>query len=242
MLSRRQLRIKVLQALYAFFQADKSDLAIAEREMFRNIDKVYDLYLYILLFLNELADADRNAADDLHLKFFPSEAELKAKRRLFDLQFIAALEKDPAFIREINRTHLNWQKEKDLVRKVFLEIKKSDLYLQFLKNENASEKDFLIDVMKKYVEDSEALQHQIEEENIFWPEDFNFVNHIIIRMIRSFYDAGKFELIPLFKDEEEDKDFARKLFSQTIIHNQEFEKSISERTKNWEVDRIAFQH
>ena len=95
MLSRRQLRIKVLQALYAFFQAEKSDLAIAEREMIRSVDKVYELYIYLLLFVKELADSDQNDADDLHTKFFPNKAQLAAKHRLFNLRFILEIEKDP---------------------------------------------------------------------------------------------------------------------------------------------------
>lgn len=239
MLSRRQIRIKVLQALYAFFQAEKSDLGIAEREMIRSIDKVYDLYIYMLLFLKELADADQNDADDLHRKFFPDKDELAAKRRLFDLKFILAMDEDAAFKREANRTRLSWQKEQDLIRKIFLEVKKSEEYREFLKNEDASEKDFLTGILKKYVEKSEPVQHHIEEENIFWPEDYEFIMHVIARTIRSYYDQNKFELAPLYKDEEDDKEFARKLFNQTILHNKEFEASISERTKNWEVDRIA---
>ena len=57
--------------------------------------------------------------------------------------------------------------------------------------------------------------------------------------MKNFYDTDKFELMPLYKDEEDDKEFARQLFKQTIINNTEFENAISERTKNWEVDRIA---
>ncbi|MBK6986860.1 MAG: transcription antitermination factor NusB [Bacteroidetes bacterium] len=239
MLSRRQLRIKVLQALYAFFQAEKSDLAIAEREMIRSVDKVYELYIYLLLFVKELADSDQNDADDLHTKFFPNKAQLAAKHRLFNLRFILEMEKDPEFIRQLNRTKMSWQKEQDLIRKIFLEIKKSEEYRQFLENDEASERDFLTTIFKKFIEKSEAIQHHIEEKNIFWNEDFDFIMHIIGRTMKSFYDTDKFELMPLYKDEEDDKEFARKLFNQTILHNKEFEEAISERTKNWEVDRIA---
>ena len=159
MLSRRQLRIKVLQALYAFFQAEKSDLAIAEREMIRSVDKVYELYIYLLLFVKELADSDQNDADDLHTKFFPNKAQLAAKHRLFNLRFILEMEKDPEFIRQLNRTKMSWQKEQDLIRKIFLEIKKSEEYRQFLENDEASERDFLTTIFKKFIEKSEAIQH-----------------------------------------------------------------------------------
>jgi N utilization substance protein B len=239
MLSRRQIRIKVLQSLYAFFQAEKSDLAVAERELFRSIDKVNELYIYLLLLLKELADADQTDADDLHLKFFPPEEQLKASIRLHELKFLSTLSQEKQFVNELIKLKITWQKNQDLVRKIFLEIKKSDLYRSFLMDENASEKDFLIEIVRKSLEASEALQNHIEEENIFWSDDFDFAIHLVIRTIKNFYDNGKLELIPLYKDESDDKDFARKLFSQTILHNKEFEQSISERTKNWEVERIA---
>ena len=49
MLNRRHLRIKVLQILYAFFQSEEKDALKAEKELFKSIDKMYELYLYFLL-------------------------------------------------------------------------------------------------------------------------------------------------------------------------------------------------
>lgn len=239
MLSRRQLRIKVLQSLYSFFQAEKSDLAVAERELFRSIDKVNELYIFLLLFLKELADSDENDAEDLHLKFFPREEELRARRRLFELTFIKSIVENKGFQNQVIQQKLSWQKNPDLIRKIFLEIKKSDLYRTFLKDDKASEKDFLFELVKKYMEASEALQNFIEEENIFWSDDYAFAIQLVIRTIRTYYDNDKLELIALYKDEADDREFARKLFGQTILNNKEFEQSISERTKNWDVERIA---
>ncbi len=239
MLSRRQLRIKVLQALYAFFQGEKNDLAVAERELFRSIEKVNELYLYILLFLSELAYADKTDASDLLQKFIPDEAELKAIKRLYELRFINALEDSKEFKSQVDRLRLSWQNNGDLIKKIFLEVRKSDLYRNFFKDKEADEKTFLLEMIKTFIEDSEAFQHHIDDESIFWSDDFNFSMHLVGRTIRAFYEKNAFELIPLYKDESDDKDFARKLFSQTILNNEEFEKAISERTKNWDVERIA---
>jgi N utilization substance protein B len=239
MLSRRQIRIKVLKSLYSFFQAEKNDLAVAERELFRSIDKANELYVFILMLLKELADSDRHDAGDLHLKFFPRKEEFHASRRLYEISFVKDLLNDKELRNQELKTKLSWQKNPDLIRKIFLEIKKSDLYRNFLKSEKATEKDFLLDLVKNYIESSEALQNFIEEENIFWSDDFEFAIHLVLKTIKTYYEKNKFELIPLYKDEIDDKDFARKLFSQTILHNKEFEQSISDRTKNWEVDRIA---
>jgi N utilization substance protein B len=43
----------------------------------------------------------------------------------------------------------------------------------------------------------------------------------------------------LYKDREEDSEFVRDLLRQTAIRNDETEKLISDKTKNWEVERIA---
>ena len=214
-------------------------MAVAERELFRSIDKVNELYVYLLAFLQELADSDRNDADDLHLRFFPNQEQAKASRRLFDLKFNIALGESKEYKNQIARMNISWQTEQDLIRKNFLELKKSELYSDFLKDNDASEKDFLVEVVRKFIENSEALANHIDEKNIFWSDDFEFTVQLVIRTIRNFYEKNTMELIPLYKDEIDDVEFVRKLFTQTILNNKVFEEDISERTKNWEIERIA---
>jgi N utilization substance protein B len=239
MLSRRQLRIKVLQALYSFFQSEKVDLAVAERELFRSIDKVYELYLYLLLLLKEIGDADLQDSQDLLQKHFPKEDELNATHRFHNLKFIRDLSESENFQNEIKKRSLTWQKESDLIKKIFLEMKKAEAYRNYLFNKGEeSEKDFLAGFIKNHIEQSEALKNYIEENNIFWIEDFSFICHIIIKTIKDYYRANKLELISLYKDSD-DQSFVRDLFSKTILNNEEYEKAISAKTQNWEVERIA---
>ena len=75
MLSRRQLRVKVLQALYAYFQSDKKELQVAERELFRSIEKVHELYIYLLQFVLELGSADEADAAE-HILLSPHDRRL----------------------------------------------------------------------------------------------------------------------------------------------------------------------
>ena len=54
MLNRRHIRIKVLQAFYAFFQSNNEDVLKGEKELFHSIEKIYDLYVYILMLFPSL--------------------------------------------------------------------------------------------------------------------------------------------------------------------------------------------
>ena len=50
MLNRRHLRIKVLQMLYSYFNdEDSTDIQLAEKNLLNSIERIYDLYIYLLL-------------------------------------------------------------------------------------------------------------------------------------------------------------------------------------------------
>ena len=239
MLSRRQLRVKVLQALYAYFQSDKKDLPVAERELLRSIDKVHELYIYLLQFIIELTDAEEADVQELQHKYFPDQLELAAKRRLNQSSFITFLKKSTVFESMRKKHAVSWQKDHELIRKLFLELKKSDAYRNYLSADEVDEKNFFSEIMKVYVEESEPMQHHLEETNIFWSEDISFVVHMIVRTIRQFFDQGRLELFEIYRDEKDDKDFIKTLFSQAVLHNREYEAAVSERTQNWDLERIA---
>jgi N utilization substance protein B len=239
MLSRRQLRVKVLQALYAYFQSDKKDLPVGERELIRSIEKVHELYVYLLQFLIEMADAEESDVQELQHKYIPDELQLAAKRRVHQSTFISILKKSPDFEAMRKKHSVSWQKDHDLVRKLFLEMKKSVTYRDFISKVTADEKEFFIEMMKLYVEDSESMQHHVEELNLFWSEDLSFVVHMVNRTIKQFFDHGRLELFEVYRDEKDDKEFVRTLFSQAVIHNREYEDAVSERTQNWDLERIA---
>src|SRR6516225_4894216 len=111
MLSRRQLRIKVLLALYAFFQSEKSDINSAEQELFRSIEKVYELYFFLLLLITEVAHDDLLDAEDVQRKFFPMEEEVHAKHRLHAISFVSALNESEDFKNKVRHYSLSWQTE-----------------------------------------------------------------------------------------------------------------------------------
>jgi len=239
MLSRRQLRIKVLQALYSFFQSGNGDLKTAEGELFRSIDKIMELYYLLMLFITELAHDDLLDSEDLQRKYFPKDEEVHAKRRLHTMRLVNAIENNETFKTRIKNYKCSWQSDQDLVRKIFLEIKKSEEYKKFMTADEGNEKEMLLQVVRGFMEKSEALQSTLQERSIYWGEDLSFACHLIIKTIKEFYDRDKLEFPALYKDETDDKQFVKLLFEKTILNNSTYESSISAKTKNWDVERIA---
>lgn len=71
MLNRRHLRIKVLQLLYAYFQSEENNIPKAEKELLLTIERMYDMYLYLLLSLSEMKRAAENKLADKKKKYGP---------------------------------------------------------------------------------------------------------------------------------------------------------------------------
>lgn len=243
-LSRRHLRSKGLQALYAFFQSNNGDIAKGEKELLVSIDKVYDLYLYQLSLIMEIVRYAGRMSEEAKQKRLPSADDLSPNTRFIDNQVVCKLNANRSLLKALEERKINWINEQEFIKKFVLSIKDSEEYKLLLSSEENSyeaDKTFLITIYKSKISDSEQLQQYLEENSIYWMDDMELVNSMIVKTLKSFSeDANEFfPILPLYKEEEDDKKFIRELFCKTIINNKEYEEIIAEKTKNWEVDRIA---
>jgi len=244
MLNRRYLRIKIMQALYAFFQSDNKDLPKGERDLFSGIDKIYDLYIFQLAFLLELHHVAMVLSEEAKNKRLPTSNDLNPNLKFIENKFILQLTENIHLKREMNNRRISWTNEFELVKKIFNNIKASDEYDKYMNVSDDSYKthhDFILEIFKEYMADFELLNHFYEERNLHWGDDIYLVNPMIVKTIDSFKENSNpdFTLLPLYKDKEEDEQFVKDLFHQTVIQEEETKKLIADKTKNWEVERIA---
>lgn len=239
MLGRRHLRIRVLNALYTWYQTEHADQAKIEQEMFAGTDKMYDLYLSLLLFLTELSHHEKLYLEDVASKFIVKKKNFH--RTYSGLKFIKALETDTNFSELIGKRKLSWQKENDLVAKVFFKIRNSEKYIDFTENDKSTltEADFFNALYREEIVESELLKSYLEEKSIWWEEGLEYAHIMVKRTFTSYTESNKLELLSLFKDAADDKQFMTNLFRDTIRHDAELKELISSRTKNWDVERIA---
>ncbi|MDQ3048586.1 MAG: transcription antitermination factor NusB, partial [Bacteroidota bacterium] len=103
------------------------------------------------------------------------------------------------------------------------------------------DRDFIIEVFREYIADFELMNHLYEEKNLHWGDDIYLVNPMVVKTLETFKEDATPEhsLMQLYKDREEDEQFVKDLFRQTALRNEETEKLIGDKTKNWEVERIA---
>lgn len=89
--------------------------------------------------------------------------------------------------------------------------------------------------------DNEELDALLEEKSLYWNDDKEIVDTFVLKTIKRFDPSNneKQELLPEYKDEE-DKDFARKLFRSTILNADKYQRYMSETSRNWDFSRLAY--
>jgi len=249
MLNRRFLRIKVMQALYAFFQSENERVDLAEKQLIQSIEKLYELFIYQLSLLIEIVDFTKIKVEEAKLKFLPSPDELNPNTRFIDNRLIKQIAENINFQRKREEYRINWSDESEMIRRFYLTIKESKEYLRLV-NESEdtydADKEFIIKIFKKYILPSEPLQSLCAEKSIYWVDDFDTAGVMLLKFFKTIDEESKqdFPFPVLFKDttsggKSEDKDFLLRLFQRTIIHNKDFEQIIADNAKNWEIERIA---
>ncbi len=251
MLSRRHLRIKALQALYAFYQSGNDDLAQGEKLLLKSTDKLYELYIYQLSFLIKLVDYYTNRLEEAKKKFFPTEEDLNPNTRFIDNKFIAQVGANEDYKRWHNKLKINWVDEGNLFFKAYQELRANEAFNEYMKdpaNTYRQQKDVVITVVREIMSGYELLRQYYEDMSIFWSdEDYDTSLMMVIKTVKEYkeYYMPERPLPSLYKSEPdedeplEDRKFMIKLFRNTLLKDKEFEKQIEQQVENWELERIA---
>lgn len=247
MLSRRHLRIKVVQALYAFFQSKNDRLDLGEKQLILSINKLYELYIHQLSFLVAINEFAVKRIEEAKKKHIPTEEDLNPNTKFINNRIFKQLASNKDFLKKEEIYKISWVDEREMLRKFFVEFKESHEYINYMNSDEDSyeeDKKLIIKLVKKRLSSFTNLESYYEDKNIYWVDDFHTANFLIIKTIQLFTeDQDEFKLLPAIykssKEDNNDKDFIISLFRKTILKSEEYKKMIEEKAKNWEIDRIA---
>lgn len=244
MLNRRHLRVKVLQALYAYYQSSDANPTTSEKELFKAVDRIYELYIYLLLTFEELQRQGERRIEDGKNKMRPTEADLNPNRKFVDNKVIQLLSEHENLRRYSEELKVNWvgDEKQELFRKMYLELREGETYFEYMNNEEQGfeeDKAFMVALFKTDIANFQHLYNFFEELSIHWLDDIDLACSMVIKTIKSFEEGASNPILPLYKDEDDERAFIRELLRKTIAMDSENELLIDELTSNWELDRIA---
>ena len=244
MINRVLIRLKIVQIVYAYYQNGGKNLDTAEKELFFSLSKAYDLYNYLLLLMVEVTKQANKRLNAAKNKLVPTKEELFPNTKFVENLFIAQLEVNKQLLEFSNNQKKTWENEADFVKTLCDKILESDIYKEYMASETSSyeeDRELWRKLYKKIIFNNIELDQVLEDQSLYWNDDKEIVDTFVLKTIKRFDEknGAKQELLPEFKDEE-DQDFARRLFRRTILNADYYRHLISENTKNWDLDRVAF--
>ena len=240
MITRRHLRTKVMQALYAQ-QLDPTDnLATGESWILKSSQDFYLLYITLLDLFRELYSCGY-ALYEKNTKKHLQENKNETNPKFFNNKALLALCDNEVLAAQSKKYKLKyWKNHDEYVRLVWDEITASTLFNDYLKTETTSledDQDFLVDLFTKVIVPFERLGEFMEEVNISWVDDAPLANTIVRNSLKRIAEPNSIITV-LYKDKE-DRKFSLELFRKVALNKAELIDEIKGRTPNWDSGRIA---
>jgi N utilization substance protein B len=245
MLNRRFLRVKALQAIYAYHQSESSNLPQAERQLLDRVDDLYKLFVYQLSFWVEIKRFAERRIEENKQKHFPTEEDLNPNMKFVNNRILVALEDNKHLMKLEEQYKIDWtDSREDFIRKMFVKLTETPEYQEYMSNGKDSfsdDKRFLVTVIETYMPENGLLYDYYSDRDLSFTSDYQLAIYLLWKFISELpanFDASSM-LPPVYKSEEEDREFVTKLFEKTILHADEYMEMVKDNISNWDYERLA---
>lgn len=243
MLNRRHIRIKVMQTLYMMQQSNSENIQAGEKFLINSIENIQDLYLLMLSTLIEVRKKEEEYISLAKKKHLATSEERNPNKRFIDNKVLLLLENSISVSSKIEEKNLTqWQIHDNYIQLLLDEIKESEFYKSYMAKEKVTFKDdqkFVLDIFTEIVAPNEKIYSFFEDNKLTWLDDLPLVNTMIQKQIRQLKDGDSQIFVPKVYKDHEDQDFALNLYRKTILNYKELSEEFSDKTPNWDPERIA---
>jgi N utilization substance protein B len=212
----------------------------AEKDLVFSIQKAYDLYFYIFMLAIDLKRYAVSRIDLALNKKLPTWDDLHPNTRFVDNEAIRQIEESTTFRKFTNERKLSWVNRPELIKNLYTKLVESTYYQQYMERSSCSfdeDKQLLLDFYTIDLDDCDLFYEILEEHSIFWNDDIDFTNSMVIKTIQEM-QHGKTVFPPMYRSGE-DREFAFRLLRASIVHHDEYRKMIEGYVDNWDIERVA---
>ena len=238
MISRRNIRIKVMQTLYSISSMN-GDVKPGEPVsiLTKKIEQSRQIFTYLVYFITEVARYSETDARQKASKQLPTKADLNINTKIAGNELLWKIVEDVSFktaIAELKPQHII---DTGLLKKIYLQLVTSPEYTAYIEEQSRNtklEKEMLEFIFCNLMLPNEDFINHVEEQFIHWDDDAEMMNQLVINFLHKPTHFNFTEILSKEKWE-----FAKNLL-QTVLDKKEIcMELIKPKLKNWDADRIA---
>ena len=243
MINREIIRIKIVQLTYAYYQNGNKNIDTAEKELFFSLSKAYDLYNYMLALI---VAVNKEAARRMEVLVQRAKREgtPEPSQRFVFNRFAIQLAENKQLNDFMSTQKSGWDENAAFVSSLLEKIEQSEVYQDYMNNPEDNydvDRELWRKIYRTLIQDNDELDTILEDMSLYWNDDKTIVDTFVLKTIKRFDEANgtKQELLPEW-DSDEEQEYARKLFRAAILNADEYQRYMSEASRNWDFSRLAY--
>jgi N utilization substance protein B len=241
MLSRRNIRIKVMQALYAHNRDKESSFEDLKKAYLFSVHKSYDLYLFNLWILSRVADYAKVDYSKKRSKLVPTEKDRSFTPKLADNPISKLLIQSSSFRNECEKHSILRMTDADFIIQLYRDFSATEKYEAYLNKATTDIEDdiSILLALYKFCVNHELFVDLIEDNFINWIDDKSIVEGSIKKTLKALPISDDDFFEPFLPNAETVEDFGMHLLSLAYEKDLEYNEMIKPYLENWDFERMA---
>lgn len=237
MISRRNIRVKVMQTLYTINTMEEAPKpGAAQAVLAKHFEGTKNLFTYLLFAVHEVAAYAEKDAYKRSSKHLPSEADLTVNTKIAGNEWLWRLKEDAVLQQHWKATKPDQTMDKDLVRKLYMQLVATPEYKAYTaqqERDRQAERTTL-QFLGDFVLGDEAFIQHVEDLFPNWADDAE----LTLGLAKAYLSRpGQAELTQFISPDK--LQFAQSLLATVLEKGKHLEEYIFPKLKNWDSERIA---
>jgi len=244
MLTRRHIRIKVMQSVYSF--ALSKNLKLDDEVLFfkQSVAQSFDLYLLILGLIKALGTYAKEQIDAYQKHGLSLDDNYEKLQKLSQNSVLVFFQNHTILEQHLkNKKFIRWDLEFKYLKEITNEIISTDFFNDYVNIEfpnEAEDKNCIVKIFKNKIAPSDYLQEHIQDHRLTWTDDFPLINTYFLKELKQLNINDSQSLrFPKPIENDEDLEFGINLLEKVISNDAQLQSELKGKTPNWDEQRIA---
>lgn len=238
MISRRIIRVKVMQTLYSMETQDTLiSTTDADKLLLKHFDQSRQLLISMTHFITEVARYAETDAKNKASKYIPSASDLQINTKISGNELLWKLLEHPSYVQALKEDKPHLHNDPELIKSIYGDLVTCEKYQQYINaksRDRKEEKEILEYILTDLMLPNDSFISYIEERFPNWDDDADMIHHLLQSILAKPAILNLQELIGPDK-----LIFAKDLLRTTIDKKEVTMDLIKPKLKNWEPERIA---
>ncbi len=238
MISRRNIRVKVMQALYTL-STDETSVQQNDpiKLLQKHFDQSRDLLVYFLHSIDEVCAYAETDSFNRTSKHLPTKEDLQVNTKIADNEILWKLKEDETYKKEVQKAKPQQRTDRELIKRLYNSFAQTESYRNYIATPGSDrqyEKGILLFLIDELLLPSEVFVANLEENFSNWDDD----GEMILHLSKSFINKpGSIDFTQIISGEK--WMFAKNLLATVLEKDHHLESFIFPKLKNWDSERIA---